>query len=46
VNIFHKEDQEVREKMGKGIIGGATFQEQMDKKGFEIKRPKRARRRK
>ena len=34
-----KEEQEIREKMGKGVIGVAGFQEQMDKKAIEIKRP-------
>jgi hypothetical protein len=36
-----KEEQEVREKMAKGIIGAAGFQKQMDKKVIEVKRPRR-----
>jgi hypothetical protein len=41
-----KEEQEIREKMAKGAIGVAEFQEQMDKKAIEIKRPRRGRPRK
>jgi len=41
-----KEEQEVREKMAKGIIGALWFQEQMDKKVIEVKRPGRGRPRK
>jgi putative transposase len=38
-----KEEQEVREKMAKGVIGAVGFQEQIDKKVIEIKRPRRGR---
>jgi hypothetical protein len=41
-----KEEQEIREKVAKGAIGEAGFQEQMDKKVIEIKRPRRGRPRK
>ena len=41
-----KEEQEIREKMGKGIIGTMEFQERMNKKVIEIKRPRRGRPRK
>jgi len=41
-----KEEQEIREKMGRGIIGAVRFQEQMGKKVIEIKRPRRGRPRK
>jgi hypothetical protein len=41
-----KEEQEIREKMAKGAIGAVGFQEQMDKKAIEIKRPRRGRPRK
>ena len=41
-----KEEQEIREKMAKGAIGAAGFQEQMDKKAIEIKRPRKGRPRK
>jgi len=41
-----KEEQEIREKMAKGAIGAAGFQEQMGKKAIEIKRPRRGRPRK
>jgi len=40
---IHKEEQEIREKMARGIIGTAGFQEQMDKRAIEIKRPSRGR---
>ena len=36
-----KEEQEIREKMAKGAIGAAGFQEQMDKKVIEMKRPRK-----
>jgi hypothetical protein len=38
-----KEEQEIREKMAKGIIGAVGFQEQMGKKMIEAKRPRRGR---
>jgi len=38
-----KEEQGIREKMAKEAIGGAGFQEQMEKKAIEIKRPRRGR---
>jgi len=38
-----KEEQEIGEKMAKGAIGAAGFQEQMEKKSIEIKRPRRGR---
>lgn len=41
-----KEEQEIREKMRKGIIGTMEFQERMNKKVIEIKRPRRGRPRK
>jgi hypothetical protein len=41
-----KEEQEIREKMAKGAIGAAGFQEQMDKRVIEMKRPRRGRPRK
>jgi hypothetical protein len=41
-----KEEQEIKKKMAKGIIGTLWFQEQMDKKVIEIKRPRRGRPRK
>lgn len=41
-----KEEQEIREKMVKGIIGAAGFQGQMDKRVLEIKRPRSGRPRK
>ena len=41
-----KEEQEVREKMVRGVNGAAGFQEQMGKKAIEIKRLGRGRPRK
>ena len=41
-----KEEQEIREKMAKGIIGTVEFQERMNKKVIEIRRPRRGRPRK
>ena len=41
-----KEEQEIREKMGRGIIGAERFQREMDRKMIEIKRPRRGRPRK
>jgi hypothetical protein len=41
-----KEEQEVWEKMVRGVIGAAGFQEQMGKKAIEIKRLGRGRPRK
>ena len=41
-----KEEQEIREKMAKGAIGAAGFQEQMDKRVIEMKRPRKGRPRK
>ncbi len=40
---IHKEEQEIRQKMARGIIGTAGFQGQMDKRAIEIKRPSRGR---
>jgi hypothetical protein len=41
-----KEEQEIREKMGKGIIGEEGFQEEVGRKVIEAKRPRRGRPRK
>jgi putative transposase len=41
-----KEEQEIREKMGKGIIGTMEFQERMNKRVIEARRPRRGRPRK
>jgi len=38
-----KEEQEVREKMVRGVYGAAGFQEQMGKRVIEIERPRRGR---
>jgi hypothetical protein len=38
-----EEEQEVREKMVRGVNGAAGFQEQMDKRAIEIKRLGRGR---
>jgi len=41
-----KEEQEIREKIAKGIIGTAGFQERMNRKVIEIRRPRKGRPRK
>jgi len=41
-----KEEQEIREKMGRGIIGAEVFREEVGKKMIEAKRPRRGRPRK
>ena len=41
-----KEEQEIRDKMGGGIIGAEEFREEIEKKVVEAKRPKRGRPRK
>ena len=41
-----REEQEIREKMGRGIIGTEEFRKRINKKVIEIKRPKRVRPRK
>jgi len=41
-----KEEQEIRDKMGGGIIGAEGFREEIEKKVVEAKRPKRGRPRK
>jgi putative transposase len=41
-----KEEQEIKEKTKRGVIGGEWFRERIDKKVIEDKRPKRGRRRK
>ncbi len=41
-----KEEQEIREKMDKGIIGTGEFREELGKKVIEAKRPRRGRPRK
>lgn len=38
-----EEEQEIREKMVKGVIGAEGFRKQMNKKAIEVKRPKRGR---
>jgi putative transposase len=41
-----REEQEIREKMARGVIGVETFQENIEKRVVEIRRPKRGRPRK
>jgi putative transposase len=41
-----KEEQEIREKMGRGIIGAERFRKEIGRKMIEIKRPRRGRPRK
>jgi putative transposase len=41
-----KEEQEIREKMGRGIIGAERFQKEIGRKMIEVKRPRRGRPRK
>ncbi len=41
-----KEEQEIREKMGRGIIGTERFRKEIGRKMIEIKRPRRGRPRK
>jgi hypothetical protein len=41
-----KEEQEIRDKMGEGVIGMEGFRREMEKKAVESQRPKRGRPRK
>jgi putative transposase len=41
-----KEEQEIREKMGRGVIGAEVFQEKIEKRVMEARRPRRGRPRK
>jgi hypothetical protein len=41
-----KEDQELRERMARGVIGVEVFQEKIEKRTIEYRRPKRGRPRK
>jgi hypothetical protein len=41
-----KEEQEIRERMARGVIGGEIFQEKIEKRAMEIRRPNRGRPRK
>jgi hypothetical protein len=41
-----REEQEIGEKMARGVIGVDTFQENIEKRVVEIRRPKRGRPRK
>jgi len=41
-----KKNKEIREKMGRGIIGAERFRKEIGRKMIEIKRPRRGRPRK
>jgi putative transposase len=41
-----REEQEIREKMGRGVIGADIFQEKIEKRVMEVRRSKRGRPRK
>jgi len=44
--IRDREEQEIREKMTRGVIGAEIFQEKIEKRLMELRRPKRGRPRK
>jgi len=41
-----REEQEIREKTARGLIGAEKFQEKIEKRIMEVRRPKRGRPRK
>ena len=41
-----REEQEIRERMARGVIGAEIFQEKIEKRVMEVRRPKRGRARK
>jgi hypothetical protein len=41
-----KEEQEIRERMARGVIGAEIFQQKIEKRVMEFRRPKRGRPRK
>jgi len=41
-----REEQEISEKMARGVIGGEIYQERIEKRVTEIRKPKRGRPRK
>ena len=41
-----REEQEIRERMARGVIGAEIFQEKIEKRVMEVRRPKRGRPRK
>jgi hypothetical protein len=45
-HIRDREKQEIREKMARGVIGAEIFQEKIEKRVMEVRRPKRGRPRK
>jgi hypothetical protein len=42
-HIRDREEQEMREKMARGVIGAEIFQEKIEKRVTEVRRPKRSR---
>jgi len=44
--IRDREEQEIREKTAGGLIGAEIFQEKIEKRVMEVRRPKRGRPRK
>ena len=44
--IREREEQEIRERMARGVIGAEIFQEKIEKRVMEVRRPKRGRPRK
>jgi hypothetical protein len=45
-HIRNSEEQEIREKMARGVIGAEIFQEKIEKRVMEARRPKGGRPRK
>jgi len=45
-HIRDREEQEIRERMARGVIGAETFQEKIEKRVMEVRRPKRGKPRK
>jgi hypothetical protein len=45
-HIRDREEQEMRERMARGVIGAEIFQEKIEKRVTEVRRPKRGRARK
>ena len=44
--IYHirdREEQEIREKIARGVIGAEIFQEKIEKRVMEVRKPKRRR---
>jgi len=41
--IREREEQEIRERMARGVIGAEIFQEKIEKRVMEVRRPKRGR---